>query len=405
MCIVKHALSFPFKTPLITVQYEWRRKMYKRIVSLLALLLVTSLLLASCGPAATPEPTEEAPVEEPAETTEPLKVAFIYIGQPGDLGWTYEHDRGSKALEEELGDQIEVIRVPDVPDWEPATAEKAIRDVVQQGAKVVFATSFGYMDPMLAVAQDHPDVIFEHCSGYKTADNMATYFGRMYQPRYLSGLVAGKMTKSNFIGYVAAHPIPEVIRGINAFTLGVRKTNPDAEVHVVWTNTWYDPVKEREAAEALLDEGADIIAQHQDTTEPQKAAQERGLLSIGYDSDMAQFVGDTVLTSPVWNWGQYYVNTVTAVLDGSWETHQYWGGLADGAVELADFSPQVPDDVKTLVEEEKQKIIGEEWDVFCGPINDQDGNEKVPTGECMSDGDMLSMNWFVEGVVGTIPSQ
>ncbi len=227
----------------------------------------------------------------------------------------------------------------------------------------------------------------------------------MYQPRYLSGLVAGKMTKSNFIGYVAAHPIPEVIRGINAFTLGVRKTNPDAEVHVVWTNTWYDPVKEREAAEALLDEGADIIAQHQDTTEPQKAAQERGLLSIGYDSDMAHFVGDTVLTSPVWNWGQYYVNTVTAVLDGSWETHQYWGGLADGAVKLADFSPRGPDDVKTLVEEEKQKIIGGEWDVFCGPINDQDGNEKVPAGECMSDGDMLSMNWFVEGVVGTIPSQ
>jgi basic membrane protein A len=378
--------------------------MNKRVASLLTLLTMAGLLLTACGPA-TPVATEAPaePVEEAPE--EKLKVAFIYIGQAGDLGWTYEHDRGRKVLEEKLGDKIETVVVPDVPDWEPATSEKAIRDVVQQGAKVVFATSFGYMDPMQTVAQDYPDVIFEHCSGYKTADNMATYFGRIYQPRYLSGLVAGRMTENNFIGYVAAHPIPEVIRGINAFTLGVRKANPDATVHVVWTNTWYDPVKEREAGEALLDEGADIIAQHQDTTEPQKAAKERGLLSVGYDSDMAQFVGDTVLTSPVWNWGKYYVTTVQAVLDGTWETHQYWGGLEDDAVELATFSPKVPDDVKALVEEERQTILGGDWDVFCGPINDQDGNEKVADGQCMSDGDMLGMDWFVEGVVGTIPSQ
>jgi len=368
--------------------------MNKRIALPLVLVIIASLLLTACGGAAKPT---EAPAEK-------IKVAFIYIGQPGDLGWTYEHDRGRKMLEEQLGDQVEVIVVPDVPDWEPATSEKAIRDVAQQGAKVIFATSFGYMDPMLIVAQDYPDVIFEHCSGYKTADNMATYFGRIYQPRYLSGLVAGSMTESNFIGYVAAHPIPEVIRGINAFTLGVRKINPDAEVHVVWTNTWYDPVKEREAAEALLDEGADIIAQHQDTTEPQKAAKERGLLSIGYDSDMAQFVGDTVLTSPVWNWGPYYVEMVQSVLNGTWKTHQYWGGLAEGAVELADFSPQVPDDVKAVVDVEEQKILGGDWDVFCGPINDQEGNEKVADGQCMSDGDMLGMDWFVEGVVGTIPT-
>jgi len=379
--------------------------MNKRTYALLTLLVVAGLLLTACGgaaPVATEAPEEEQPAEEPAEK---LKVAFIYIGQAGDLGWTYEHDRGRKMLEEELGDQIETIVVPDVPDWEPATSEKAIRDVVQQGAKVVFATSFGYMDPMATVAPDYPDVYFEHCSGYKTADNLATYFGRIYQPRYLSGLVAGEMTEDNFIGYVAAHPIPEVIRGINAFTLGVRKANPDATVHVVWTNTWYDPVKEREAAEALLDEGADVMAQHQDTTEPQKAAQERGLVSIGYDSDMAQFVGDTVLTSPVWNWGPYYIARVKAVLDGTWKTHEYWGGLADGAVELAAFSPQVPDDVKALVKEEEQKILSGDWDVFCGPINDQDGNVKVAEGECMSDGDMLGMNWFVEGVVGTIPAQ
>ena len=392
--------------------------MRKRIGILLAVVVVLSLVLAACKQAtpapteapATEEPTEAPPAEEPTEAppaeepvAEPLKVAFIYIGQPGDLGWTYEHDRGRKMLEEELGDQVETTVVMDVP--EGPDAEKAIRDVVQQGAKVVFATSFGYMDPMLTVAQEFPDVYFEHCSGYKTADNMATYFGRMYQPRYLSGLVAGSMTEDNFIGYVAAHPIPEVIRGINAFTLGVRRVNPDAEVHVVWTNTWYDPVDEREAAEALLDEGADIIAQHQDTTEPQKAAQERGKLSIGYDSDMRQFVGDTVLTSPVWNWGVYYVKTVQDVLNGTWVTHQYWGGMADGVVALAELSPLVPDDVKQLVDQEEEKILSGEWDVFCGPIYDQDGELRVPEGECMSDADMLSMDWFVQGVVGTIPTQ
>ena len=361
---------------------------------ILAALLVLALALGACGPA------EEEEAGAPEGT---VKIAFIYIGEPGDLGWTYEHDRGRQMLEEQLGDSIEVITVPDVP--EGPDSEKAIRDVVQQGAKMVFATSFGYMDPMLTVAQENSEVIFEHCSGYKTADNMATYFGRIYQPRYLSGLVAGSLTESNLIGYVAAHPIPEVIRGINAFTLGVRAVNPDAEVRVVWTNTWYDPVKEREAAEAVLDEGADIITQHQDTTEPQKAAKERGKLSIGYDSDMGQFVGDTVLTSPIWNWGVYYVDTVQKVLDGTWETHEYWGGLDDDVVQLAPLSDRVPDDVKAKVEEEKQRILSGDWDVFCGPVNAQDGSEKVPDGQCLSDGDMLGMDWFVEGVAGTIPSQ
>jgi basic membrane protein A len=297
------------------------------------------------------------------------------------------------------------VVVPDVLDSDPVASEKAIRDLAEAGAKVIFTTSFGYMDPTVTVAADYPDVVFEHCSGYKTADNLATYFGRIYQPRYLSGLVAGSMTEDDFIGYVAAHPIPEVIRGINAFTLGVQAVNPDAEVHVIWTNTWYDPVIEREAAVALLDEGADIITQHQDTTEPQKAAEEAGKLSIGYDSDMAQFVGDTVLTSPVWNWGQYYISTVQAVLDGTWETHQYWGGIEDDAVILADFSPLVPDDVVALVDDAKAEIISGATDVFCGPIYDQDGTLRVAEGECMSDGDMLAMDWFVEGVVGTIPTE
>ena len=386
--------------------------MQKNKMLLLSILLIVAILFGACAKTAEPvaeepvaeEVEEEAVVEEAEEIpAEKLKIAFIYIGQPGDLGYTYEHERGRLMLQDALGDQIETITVPDVP--EGPDAEKAIRDVVEAGAKVVFTTSFGYMDPTATVAAEYPDVIFEHCSGYVTAENMATYFGRIYQPRYLAGLVAGSMTTDNFIGYVGAFPIPEVIRGINAFTLGAQAVNPDVEVHVVWTNTWYDPVLEREAAQALLDEGADIIAQHQDTTEPQKAAQEAGKLSIGYDSDMAQFVGDTVLTSPMWNWGEYYIATVQSILDGTWETHQYWGGLADNVVMLADFSPLVPDDVKTLVETEKAKIMDGSWDVFCGPIADQEGTIIVAEGECMSDGDMLGFDWFVNGVVGTIPAE
>ena len=374
----------------------------KRLWALLALTTIVALLVTACQPAATPTPAPSTPkpaTPTPAPAPEKLKVAFVYVAPIGDLGWTWAHDQGRLMLEEELGVETAFIEnVPEGPD-----AERVIRDFAQKGYDVVFATSFGFMDPMLTVAQEFPDKYFEHCSGYKTADNMSTYFGRMYQPRFLSGLVAGKATNSNKIGYVAAFPIPEVIRGINAFALGVRATNPEATVHVVWTQTWFDPVKEKEAAVALLDEGCDVIAQHQDTTEPQKAAQERGAVSIGYDSDMAQFVGDTVLTSPVWNWGPYYINRVQAMLDGDWTTGQYWGGMKDGIVDLAPLSPQVPDDVKALVEEWKQSILSGEWDVFCGPIKGQEGKLAIPPGECMSDGDMLGMSWFVQGVVGEVP--
>lgn len=335
------------------------------------------------------------------EEKEPVKVAFVYIGPPGDLGWTYEHDRGRLALEKQLGSLVETTYIEDVP--EGPDAARVIRQYAQEGWDAIFTTSFGYMDPTYEVASEFPDVVFEHCSGYMTRENMATYFGRIYQPRYLSGIVAGNATENNTIGYVAAFPIPEVIRGINAFTLGARSVNPDARVHVVWTNTWYDPVIEREAAEALLDEGADLITQHQDTTEPQKAAAERGALSIGYDSDMAKFVGDTVLTSPQWNWGTYYIDTVEAVINGTWETHQFWGGLGSGVVKLADISPQVPEDVIQQVNEARESIMNTEWDVFCGPIKNQDGETAVVEGECMSDEDMLSMSWFVEGVAGEIP--
>ncbi|MGD9181955.1 MAG: BMP family ABC transporter substrate-binding protein [Desulfobacterales bacterium] len=333
-----------------------------------------------------------------AEAAEALKAAFIYVGPIGDLGWSWEHDRGRKMLEAEFGDKIKTTYIESVP--EGPDAARVIRQYAQQGYKVIFATSFGYMDPMLEVARDFPDIYFEHCSGFKTAPNMSTYFGRMYQPRYLSGIVAGKMTKTNIIGYAAAFPIPEVLRGINAFTLGVRSVNPKAQVRVVWTNTWFDPVKEREAAVALLDAGADIIAQHQDTTEPQKAAKERGLMSIGYDSDMRGFVGDSVLASPIWNWGSYYVDTVKAVLNGTWKTHQYWGGLKEGIVQLSEFSPKVPQAVRGMVAAKQKEMLSGTWDVFNGPIKDQNGKEMVPAGSKMSDPDMLNMGYFVEGVIG-----
>ncbi len=365
--------------------------MKNRIWKWLALLIVVALFLPACTEPATPEPEEEVG---------PFQVAFVYIGPPGDLGWTYEHDQARKVLEEQV-EQVETVYAENVP--ESPDAARIIRQYAQEGYDMIFATSFGYMDYMYEVAEEFPNVYFEHCSGYRTRENMSTYFGRIYQPRYLSGIVAGRMTESNIIGYVAAHPIPEVIRGINAFTRGVRAVNPEAEVRVVWTNTWYDPVIEREAAVALLNEGADIIAQHQDTTEPQKAAQEQGALSIGYDSDMRSFVGDTVLTSPVWNWETYYVDTVENAIEGTWETHQYWGGLKEDVVALAEFSPKVPEDVRELVQSERERIISGEWDVFCGPVVAQDGAVVVAEGECMSDEDMLNMDYFVEGVSGTLP--
>jgi basic membrane protein A len=378
--------------------------MKRKIWFVISLLLISTILLAACAtePEAeetTAPETEEVETEEVVESEEPFRIAFVYIGPPGDLGWTFEHERGRLLLEEEYGDLVETTYVENVE--EGPDAARVMRDFAQQGYDMIFATSFGYMDHMEEVAAEFPDVIFEHCSGYKTSDNMATYFGRIYQPRYLSGIVAGRMTENNSIGYVAAFPIPEVVRGLNAFTLGVRSVNPEATVSVVWTSTWYDPVVEREAAVALLDQGVDIIAQHQDTTEPQKAAQERGMLSIGYDSDMGKFVGESVLTSAIWNWGSYYIDTVGSALDGTWETHQFWGSLADDIVRLAPYSDLVPQDVRDEVEAAREQILAGD-DVFCGPINDQDGQVMVPEGECMSDGDMLGMDWLVEGVSGSI---
>ncbi len=334
-----------------------------------------------------------------AQAKKPLKIAFVYIGPPGDMGWTYEQDRGRLAAVQYFGSKIETKYIENVP--EGPDAERVIRQYAAAGFDMIFTTSFGYMDPTYAVAKEFPKVIFEHCSGYKTAPNMATYFGRIEEARYLTGIIAGRMTKSNIIGYAAAFPIPEVVRGINGFTLGVKSVNPKAQVRVVWTNTWYDPVKEREAAVALLDAGADIIAQHQDTTEPQKAAQERGKFSIGYDSDMGKFVGDSVLASAVWEWSTYYIDTIQKALDGTWKTHEYWGGLKDNVVRLSSLSSKVPASVVAEVEAARKKILGG-WSIFTGPIKDQSGKVVYAAGQVVPDDKQLSMDWFVEGVVGKV---
>ena len=330
-----------------------------------------------------------------------FKVGFIYIGPVGDAGWTTAHDEGRKFMEKELP-WVESVCVESVS--EDAMAERMMTQLARQGCKIIFATSFGYMDYVQNVAKNFPNVMFEHCSGFKRDyPNVSTYFGRMYEPRFLSGMVAGMMTKTNVLGYVGAFPIPEVVRGINAFTRGVRFVNPNAKVKVVWTNTWYDPATEKEAAKAALDAGADVIGQHQDTPAPMQAAAERGKYGVSYNSPMSQFAPNAVLTGPVWNWGPYYVRRVKAAKEGTWKSEDYWGGMVDGVVGLAPYGPMVTDKIKKAVADKQAEIVAGKFHPFAGPIKDNSGKVKVPAGTTMTDAEMLSFDWFVEGVEGTLP--
>ncbi len=354
------------------------------------LLLTVALLGAQCPTPAAPTPTVEPK----------MKVAFIYVGPVGDMGWSYAHDQGRQAMEKALP-YVETTFVEAVP--EGADAERVLRDLAQKGHKVIFATSFGYMDSVLAVAKDYPDVVFEHCTGYKTDKNVGIYDGRGYQGWYLAGIVAGKMTKKNVLGYVAPYPIPEVVRNMNAFTLGARSVNPQVKVHMVWINAWFDPVKEREAAQALIDLGADVVARESDSAEPDKLCEEKGIYAIGYNSDSSQLAPKAVLTSPIWDWSVFYTPCVRAVHDGTWTNTPYWGTMGDGIIKLAPFGPMVPADVKALVEARQKEIVAGTFDVFVGPIKDNTGQERVPAGKTMTDEEKLAFDWLVEGVVGEIP--
>lgn len=328
------------------------------------------------------------------------KPTFIYVGPKSDGGYNYMHDAGRLYMEKNNpGIKSTVVEsVPEGPD-----SERVMETSIRSGSKVIFADSFGYMDHVINVAKRHPDVYFMHCSGYKTAPNVSTYFGRMYQPRYLSGIVAGAATKSNLIGYVAAYPIPEVIRGINAFTLGVRKVNPNAKVKVVWIFTWHDPAKEKEAAKALYDAKCDTLAMHADTGGAPQAAEELGMWVIGYNTPMDKYAPTRHFVTPVWNWGMYYDYAAKKINDGSWKSEQVWWSMKEGLVNLSPMSDKVSNATKKTVAKEKERIVSGKWDVFTGPIKAQNDKVQIPAGKSLTDSEMLSMSWFVEGVDGAIP--
>jgi basic membrane protein A len=331
-----------------------------------------------------------------------LKVAFVYVSPIGQAGWSHRHDEGRKAVERALGDRVETTYLESVP--EGAQAERVFEDLARKGFRLIFGTSFGYMDPMVAAARKYPNTIFMHASGFKTAKNLGTYFGAAEEGRYLTGIAAGRATKTGKIGYVAAFPIPEVLRGIDAFTLGVRSVRPDATVRVAWTSNWSSPDIEKQAAESLLAAGADVLTQHQDTPATGEAAEAAGAKWVGYHDDMSAFAPTGWLTASMWDWGPFYVKTAKQVLDGTWKSGQYYGDMADGLVKLAPFGPSVDDATKQLIADREKAIEDGSFAPFNGPITDQAGRERIPAGTSASLADLLSIDYLVQGVVGDIPT-
>jgi basic membrane protein A len=336
-----------------------------------------------------------------AQSADPTKVGFVYVGPIGDHGWTYRHDVGRLAVEAKFGDSVETTYVESVP--EGADAERVIRKLASTGHNLIFTTSFGYMNPTLKVAKDFPNVKFEHATGYKRSDNLSTYSARFYEGRAVLGTMAGMMTKTNTVGYIASFPIPEVVRGINAFTIAMRKVNPEATVKVVWVNTWYDPGKEADAAKALIDQGVDIITQHTDSPAPLQVAEERGVMGFGQASDMSAFAPKAQLTSIIDDWNAYYVNRTQAVMDGTWASQDTWGGIDSGLVGFAAYGEGVPDDVKAAADLVREGIVAGTMHPFQGPLMNQAGEEIVAAGETLDDGVLLGMNYYVEGVQGDLP--
>jgi basic membrane protein A len=329
-----------------------------------------------------------------------LKVGFVYVGPVGDYGWSYQHDQGRKAVEKAFGDRVETTYVESV--HEGPDAARVIRQLAASGHGLIFTTSFGFMDPTLKVAKMFPNVKFEHATGYKRAPNVSTYSARFYEGRYVIGTIAGLMTKTNKIGYIASVPIPEVVRGINAATLAARKINPDITTQVVWVNSWYDPGKEADAAKALISNGADIIMQHTDSPAGLQAAANEGVYAFGQASDMIRFAPKTQLTAIVDNWGPYYIKRTRAVLDGTWKSQDSWEGLAAGQVKMAPYT-NMPDAVKAAAEKAEADVASGAVNPFTGPIKDRDGTVRIPAGAVADDATLLRMNWFVEGVEGDLP--
>jgi basic membrane protein A len=385
-----------------------RRRWYFAVALILALGLVaaacssddssdTTDTTAAAGADTTAAAGTDTTAAAGADTTaavaagEECKVAFVHVGPTADKGWSWAHDQGRQFLESNMPNvkTTTLESIPEGPD-----SQRVFEDLAADGNQLIFGTSFGYMDPMLAAAENFPDVAFMHATGFKTSENMGNYFGAAEEARYLSGMAAGDRTETGLIGYVAAFPIPEVLRGINAFTLGVREINPDAEVQVVWTSTWFDPPVEGDAAQALLDNGADVIAMHQDSSAPGQAAEAAGAGWVGYNSDMTEFGPTAWLTAATWDWGPYYLKTAQEVCGGTWTAEAFYGNMADGMVTLAPFGPSVSDAIGMQITERQGQIIDGSFVVFPDPIVDQDGNEREL-------GNIFEMDYFVEGVVGS----
>ena len=356
------------------------------------------MLLQACGGGVTPDSFDDSPT---GEGTAPLKVAFVYVGPRGDAGWTFAHDKGRLHLEDKLNDKVKTTFIESVA--EGADSERVINQLARSGNDLIFATSFGYMNPVIAVAKRYPNVIFEHATGYKRAANVGTYFDRAYEGRYLGGIVAGAMTKTNILGYVASFPIPEVIRAVNAFTLGAQSVNPEVKVKVVWVSTWYDPAREREAAETMIIQGADVITQHTDSAGPIAAAQSNGVYAIGYNSDMSVYGESAHLTAVVHDWGPLYVEKTLAVINGTWLSEDVWPGLSSGVIGLSKMHTDIPKRVVDRVAETKQAIIDGSIHPFMGPIYSQTNELRVSANTAMTDEELLEFNWYVKGVEGNLP--
>lgn len=375
----------------------------KRVVLKSGLLVVASaMLLAACS-----KKEEAAVVTAPAAApavaakAEPLKVAFVYVGPVGDAGWTFAHDNGRKAAEAFFGDKIKTTFVEKVP--EGADSERVFRDLATQGNKLIYGTSFGFMESMLKVAKEFPDVKFEHATGFKTTPNVGVYETKTFEGAYLAGIIAGKMTKTNKLGLVGSFPIPEVIRNINAFTLGAQSVNPKITTRAVWISSWFDPAKERDAAMTMIGQGVDVLIQNTDSPATLKAAEEKGVYAFGWDSDMSAFGPKAHLASSVIKWGPYYQKSIQSVLDGSWKTDNFWWGVKEDSMDLANINAVVPEDVKKLIVDKKAALAAGTASVFAGPLIDQSGKVMLEAGKPEDIGMMKSMNFYVKGVEGSIP--
>ncbi len=342
-----------------------------------------------------------APLVSTPAYAQKTKVGFVYVGPIGDHGWSYQHHQGLLELKKAFGDKVETTHVENVS--EGPDAERVIQQLAQAGHNIIFTTSFGYMNPTLKVAKRFPNVKFEHSTGFKRSKNVSTYNIRFYEGRYVAGIVAGKMSKSNTIGYIASFPIPEVVMGINAAYLGAKSVNPDVKFKIVWVSTWFDPGKEADAAKALSDQGADVLFQHTDSPAAMKLAEQKNISAIGQASDMKAFGPNAQLTALVNNWGPYYVSRVKAAMDGSWKSTDTWGGIGQNMLNIAAWGSKVPADVAKLAEKARDDIASGKLHPFTGPLKKQDGSDFLKAGEVISDKDLSGMNFYVQGIDGKLP--